>query len=191
MRISMAELESELIIEVRRPSASHSKVAQITFAAKCGCTHRAGSRRQGRVVSLERCGWSSAQCCGQTSDVKGRALNEGVTTAGLNDGTVGQRTALQQRRATEANDGRAERRCDVHGRYDGRASRVTHDPTNGATGKVAVLCKILCKQALDLYKNSEAILVISDNKIGLHKSVLVYYGVNVYVLYFRCKHIKK
>ena len=60
----------------------------------------------------------------------------------------------------------------MHGRHDERASRVTHDPNAGATGKVAVLCKTHCKQALDLYKNSEAILIILDNKIGFCKSVL-------------------
>ena len=75
--------------------------------------------------------------------------------------------------------------------HDGRASRVTHDPTNGADGRVATSVQILCKQALDLYKNSEAILIISDNKIGFHKSVLCIYGMNVYVLYFYCKHNKK
>ena len=56
--------------------------------------------------------------------------------------------------------------------HDGRASRVTHDPNAGATSKVAFPCKIQCKQALDLYKNSEAILIILDNKIGFCKSVL-------------------
>ena len=68
--------------------------------------------------------------------------------------------------------GRAKRRCDVRTVHDGRASRVTHDPNAGATSKVAFLCKIQCKQALDLYKNSEAILIILDNKIGFCKSVL-------------------
>ena len=62
----------------------------------------------------------------------------------------------------------------MHGRHDERASRVTHDPNAGATSKVAFLCKIPCKQALDLYKNSEAILIILDNKIGFHKSVCVF-----------------
>ena len=56
--------------------------------------------------------------------------------------------------------------------HDGRASRVTHDPTNGATAELPLLCKFYVKQALDLYKNSEAILIILDNKIGFCKSVL-------------------
>ena len=51
---------------------------------------------------------------------------------------------------------------------------MTDDPTNGVSAELRLLRKIYVKQALDLYKNSEAILIISDNKIGFCKSVLVY-----------------
>ena len=85
MRISMAELESKRgSIEVRPTTKSESfQGRNIRFAAKCGCTRRAGSQRKDVSLSLERCGWGSAPCCGQTSDVKGRTPNGGGTTAKL------------------------------------------------------------------------------------------------------------